>query len=80
MINKTKLIPSGTLLLIINCLLAGCATKVPCGSVTIPIQEYSIEDRVALADKLDEINSDVVDKFIGDYKNLRDKVRALNTK
>ena len=56
----------------------GCETQKVIGNVNIPLIEYSQDDRNELADKLDEVNSNIIDKFIGDYKNLRDKVRANN--
>ena len=76
---KIKSILSATLLLIIVFWFTGCGTKNMPGKITIPLIEYSQDDRDKLADTLDEINRPIVDKFIGDYKNLRDKVRALNT-
>ena len=64
-------------LLIIIFWCTGCGTVDTPGKVTIPLPEYSQDDRNKLADTLDEIQKPIVDKFIGDYKNLRYKVRVV---
>ena len=78
--GKIKLIRLGMFLLLINYWLTACATRPSSGNVTIPLIEYSFEERADLANILDTVNNPTLDKFIGDYKNLRDKVRVVNRK
>ena len=78
MLFKIKSILSVMFLLLINYWLTACATRPSSGDIVIPLQEYSIEDRENLANILDTVNNPILDKFIGDYKNLRDKVRVVN--
>ncbi len=46
--------------------------------VYIPMIEYSQNKRNMLANALERCNCDIIYQFIGDYKNLRDKVKENN--
>ena len=59
-------------------IISGCCNGLSNNNLYIPIEQYTEEEQKELADFLEKNSVEIVDKVIGDYGELRERVRVVN--